>query len=249
MKTLNPSGEACKASSNFLNNDYLYYEEVIQVSPNRELYIIDGPFVDEDLCGGTEGRLVVDIFDNNNGNLSFYYDGILIPPADVVRLDDRSWSVAIVNAVETADLKIVNEEGCWINTEISRGIGEPNFTYTSPNFEISGTILAREEITFENTSTDPYVTSEWIFGDNSTPLIVQTSTVSITPVRHAYGISGTYFATLRIYNSIGCSEEETVPISVGKGYNIMAPNVFTPNNDGTNDTFRALFSGFKFNEY
>ncbi len=244
MKTLNPSGEACKASSNFLTNDYLYYEEVILVTPNRELYIIDGPFVDEDLCGGTEGRLVVDIFDNNNGNLSFYYDGILIPPADVVRLDDRSWSVAIVNAVETADLKIVNEEGCWITSEISRGIGEPNFTYTSPNFEISGTILAREEITFENTSTDPYVTSEWIFGDNSTPLIVQTSTVSITPVRHAYGISGTYFATLRIYNSIGCSEEETVPISVGKGYNIMAPNVFTPNNDGTNDTFRALFSGF-----
>ena len=140
------------------NNQYTYYEEIIQVSPNRELYIMDGPYVDEDLCTGQQGRLLVDIFDNNNGNLSFYYNDILIPNSDVVRLSDRSWSVAIVNAVDSANFKIVNEEGCWITTEINRGIGDPNFNYTSPNFEASSVILAREEITFENTSTDPYVT-------------------------------------------------------------------------------------------
>ena len=33
---------------------------------------MDGPYVDEDLCTGQQGRLLVDIFDNNNGNLSFY---------------------------------------------------------------------------------------------------------------------------------------------------------------------------------
>ena len=53
----------------------------------------------------------------------------------------------------------------------------------------------------------------------------------------------TYFTTLRIYNDIGCSEEITKPISVGKGYNIKR-NVFTPNNDLVNDNFRPLFSGF-----
>ena len=226
-------------------NQYTQYEEIIQVSPNRELYIMDGPYVDEDLCTGQQGRLIVDIFDNNNGNLSFYYNDILIPNSDVVRLSDRSWSVAIVNAVESADFRIVNEEGCWITTEINRGIGEPNFTYSSPNFEGSSVILAREEITFENTSTDPYVTSEWIFGDNTPPEVVPTLVDSIIPVRHTYGISGTYFTTLRIYNDIGCSEEITIPIAVGKGYNIMVPNVFTPNNDLVNDYFRPLFSGFR----
>ena len=120
----------------------------------------------------------------------------------------------------------------------------PNFEYTSPNFEISSSILAREEVTFLNTSTDPFVTSEWIFGDNSAPVIVPQSTSVITPTRHAYGVSGTYFATLRIYNSIGCSDEVTQPIVVGRGYNIMIPNVFTPNNDLVNDKFRPLFSGF-----
>ncbi|MCH1518718.1 MAG: gliding motility-associated C-terminal domain-containing protein, partial [Flavobacteriaceae bacterium] len=225
-------------------NQYTIYEEIIQVSPNRELYIMEGPFVDEDLCTGEQGRLIVEIFDNNNGNLSFYYNDILIPASDVVRLNDRSWSIAIVNAIETADFRIVNDEGCWITTPISRGIGEPNFRYTSPNFAASSIILAREEITFENTSTDPYVSSEWIFGDNSTPQIVPTLYDSIIPVRHAYGVSGTYFTTLRLYNDIGCSEEITLPISVGKGYNIMVPNVFTPNNDLVNDNFRPLFSGF-----
>ena len=225
-------------------NQYTYYEEIIQVSPNRELYIMDGPYVDEDLCTGQQGRLLVDIFDNNNGNLSFYYNDILIPNSDVVRLSDRSWSVAIVNAVDEADFRIVNEEGCWITTEINRGIGEPNFSYSSPNFEASSVILAREEVTFENTSTDPYVRSEWIFGDNTPPVNVPTLIDSIIPVRHTYGISGTYFTTMRIYNDIGCSEEITKPISVGKGYNILVPNVFTPNNDLVNDNFRPLFSGF-----
>ena len=224
--------------------NYTYYEEIIQVSPNRELYIMNGPFVDEDLCVGQQGRLTIDIFDNNEGNLSFYYNDILIPSSDVVRLSDRSWSVAIVNAVETADFRIVNEEGCWITTEVNRGIGEPNFEYTSPNYEASSVILAREEVTFKNTSTDPYVKSEWIFGDNTTPEIVPTLVDSVITVRHTYGISGTYFATLRIYNDIECSEEITIPISVGKGYNIMVPNVFTPNKDLVNDYFRPLFSGF-----
>ena len=216
VTSLNPDAAACAAGGNFINNDYLYYEEIIQVTPNRELYIIDGPFVDEDLCSGNFGRLEVEVFDNNNGNLSFYYNGILIPSSDVIRLNNYSWSVAIVNAIESADFKIVNEEGCWITTQINRGIGEPNFTYTSPNFAVSSNILAREEVTFTNASTDPYVVSEWIFGDNTPPILVETSTTSITPVRHAYGVSGTYFATLRIYNSIGCSEEVTRAHCSGK---------------------------------
>ena len=38
----NPRVTQCAQQNNFLNNNYLYYEEIIQVSPNRELYIMDG---------------------------------------------------------------------------------------------------------------------------------------------------------------------------------------------------------------
>ena len=63
---------------------------------------------------------------------------------------------------------------------------------------------------------------------------------------HEYGISGTYYAKLRLYNSVGCFEEIIKEIIVGKGYNILVPNVFTPNGDSDNDIFIPLFSGFKY---
>ena len=72
---------------------------------------------------------------------------------------------------------------------------------------------------------------------------------------YQYGIDGTYYATLRLYNSVGCFEELVKIITVGKGYNILVPNVFTPTTGNPlkpdecaicNDYFVPLFSGFKF---
>lgn len=49
--------------------------------------------------------------------------------------------------------------------------------------------------------------------------------------------------TLRIYNEAGCFKEITQLVAVGKGYSIILPNVFSPNNDGINDLFRPLTTG------
>ena len=68
---------------------------------------------------------------------------------------------------------------------------------------------------------------------------------SETEVVHQYNISGTYYVTLRIYNSLGCYDEITKPVSVGDGYYVLKPNVFTPLLDeGINDSFKLLISGF-----
>ena len=60
------------------NHQYTYTGKLFKVSPNRELYIMDGPYVDEDLCTGQQGRLLVDIFDNKQWQLKFllqrYFD-------------------------------------------------------------------------------------------------------------------------------------------------------------------------------
>ena len=89
------------------------------------------------------------------------------------------------------------------------------------------------------------MSSTWSFGDGTE--LVQKDRVAGGPkyIRHTYGISGTYFVTLRIKNTIGCEKEITKKITVGKGYNILAPNVFTPNNDGVNDRFKVVFTGFE----
>ena len=233
------------SNNNIQGNNAFNFTQDIVVQPNRDLYILDGPYVDEDLCRQLPGRLIIDVYDNLQGALTFTYNGELVLTDDINRISDRTYTLLIAEPQANAELIISNAEGCRISTSISLGVGDPNFTYSSINYESVGTILAREEVTFENTSTDPFIESQWLFGDNTPSVRVPVLRDSIIPVRHAYGISGTYFATLRISNEIGCTEETTQPIIVGKGYNILVPNVFTPNNDLVNDTFKPLFSGFR----
>ena len=94
--------------------------------------------------------------------------------------------------------------------------------------------------------------TKWNFGDNSDPVVIFRNYFWSNTSHHAYGNSGTYYPTLTIYNEIGCYESVTNPITVGRGYSIYTPNVFTPNNDCLNDFFRPLFTGFEsltFNVY
>ena len=63
-------------------------------------------------------------------------------------------------------------------------------------------------------------------------------------VEHQYQISGTYFVRLKIKNELGCYKEVEKQITIGKGYYVLKPNVFTPNGDGINDIFTLYISGF-----
>jgi hypothetical protein len=99
-------------------NGSIYYEEIIEVVGQKPFYIIDGPFVDENFCLASFGNVIIDVFDSIDGNLSFYYNSILIPSSDVNRLDNDKWSVAILNTIESADLRIVNEAGCGVTVTI-----------------------------------------------------------------------------------------------------------------------------------
>ena len=105
--------------------------------------------------------------------------------------------------------------------------------------------MAREQVNFTNTSTGTFTYFEWDFGDGSPIERNPFLTGSASPVTHIYGISGTYYPKLRAFNSVGCFKEKVETIVVGKGYNVMVPNVFTPNGDTYNDRFKPLFSGFK----
>ena len=44
---------------------YTFYEEVITVEQNPDLFIVSGPFIDADICAGNPGRIAVEVFNNN----------------------------------------------------------------------------------------------------------------------------------------------------------------------------------------
>ena len=77
----------------------------------------------------------------------------------------------------------------------------------------------------------------WDFGDQSTP------SNTFSPL-HDYANDGTYIVTLVVENIAGCLDTIQYSIVVRPEFYIYIPNAFSPNNDGTNDTFNAKGTGF-----
>ena len=242
--------ESTDDTCNEEKNEFNYYTEDIIVPANQDFYIADGPTPRYDnLCKGLSGELLISVFSRHEGDLTFYYNESIVNSEKI-----ESSGVAYVYVLridqpeKKAILKITNANNCSIEKQVNLlELGNPNFEYTSPSYEANGktTVLAREEVTFTNTSEEPYLSASWFFGDGTEQLKLDRVADGPKHVRHVYGISGTYFVTLRISNAIGCEKEISKKITVGKGFNILAPNVFTPNGDGINDRFRVVFSGFE----
>ncbi|MDA9036514.1 gliding motility-associated C-terminal domain-containing protein [Flavobacteriaceae bacterium] len=224
------------------NTPSTYLEKDISVEQNKDLYFLTDPVVNSDLCLSLPGQIIVQLYDNQKGAVSFFYGTEkLVSQTD----DNETYIVDVPNPVISETLYVRNSADCEISQKINIGVGSPTFSINSISLSQSKPILAREEITFENNSTEPWVIEKWIFGDNSPAITRDRRTDPIDPIRKSYGIAGTFFATLRISNAIGCDVEITKPIVVGVGYSILMPNVFTPNDDGDNEAFKPIFSGLK----
>jgi hypothetical protein len=256
-----PINWSCVGQSPF---DTVAISKVITIPQNQDLVITNGPFIDISeydftdptqltICDvGGAGNLYVKVFNNYDGDLTFYYpnDTDLVPAE---QLDGQSYRVQISQSEADGVLTVTNDEGCRLSVDVGLEIGEPSFNYSSLNAQISGNstetqlplILARENVTFTNTSTGTFTYLEWDFGDSSPIKRYPYLSGTTSPVTHIYGVSGTYYPKIRLYNSVGCYKESVEVLVVGKGYNILAPNVFTPNGDTYNDTYRPLFSGFQ----
>ncbi len=77
----------------------------------------------------------------------------------------------------------------------------------------------------------------WSFGDG---YMQQGQQVS-----HSFKRAGQFVVTLRVINKYGCSATATATIINDRPYNLLAPNSFSPNGDGLNDTWlpKALETG------
>ena len=114
-----------KATSSFTiiscgNKDETPLSEDETLDCSKGLYIQDGPLADSDLCSGDNGYILISICNDYSGGLTFYYNGILIPDADVIQRDDKDWSVCFVDLLESAELRIVNENGDFYTDDIEK---------------------------------------------------------------------------------------------------------------------------------
>ncbi|HEV7230379.1 MAG TPA: PKD-like domain-containing protein [Bacteroidia bacterium] len=84
------------------------------------------------------------------------------------------------------------------------------------------------------TTTGGTATYAWVFGNGSSGMGSNTSTVY--PLKGSYTVVCTATAN-------GCTDSASVVIVVDENYSLIIPNVFTPNDDGVNDVFKVTGTG------
>jgi gliding motility-associated-like protein len=139
-----------------------------------------------------------------------------------------------VTAPVTYTLTYTNSNGCKNTDVVNLSIGPPPVALASyvPSLTCDGV-----SVQFTDSSLDATGWT-WDFGDGSS------STLQNPPV-HIYEYNGVYVVTLIVTNA-NCRDTLVTPISIGdmnSFIKLIAPNVFTPNNDGENDCFQPMFSG------
>ena len=99
-------------------------------------------------------------------------------------------------------------------------LSEPDYTFTSPEYEEYGIISKRSFVEFQVLNFGSYTAMQWDFGDSS-------GYQYGSNVSHQFVQSGTYDVVLTVTNAAGCSSSITKTLTVDDGYSIMIPNVFS----------------------
>ncbi len=123
---------------------------------------------------------------------------------------------------------------------VSQNDNCPEFTYVTVKVNPTPTVSAGPDMIY-NLDDPMYLeakgngTLTWVFGQE-----IQCSVCPNTQIFPK--ISGCY--EVQAVNQFGCKATDEVCIEVTTNYNMYIPNIFTPNDDGKNDTFTVYGTGF-----
>jgi gliding motility-associated-like protein len=127
---------------------------------------------------------------------------------------------------------ITDANNCVITETVSIGSTASAITASFTSNPTSGT--APLTVGFTNTSVNAN-NYTWSFGNGSTSNQQSDTTIYTNP--------GTYSVTMIATNASGCVDTATATIIVLDNFNLLVPNIFTPNGDGLNDIFSIPNSG------
>lgn len=116
-------------------------------------------------------------------------------------------------------------------------LGSPSFDVSSFAYTSFGNYSINDPIQFTNTATGDFISVVWDFGDG-------TFSTDLNPV-HTFINPKEYVVTQTVTYPFGCVYVEKITLIVGKGYVLVVPTAFTPNNDRFNDTFKPVTKALK----
>lgn len=135
-------------------------------------------------------------------------------------------------------LEAVDQLGCISSFTFDVDIPElsnPDFEISSTAFDTYGIYSQLDPIQFTNTTTGDFTNVSWNFGDGN-------FSNEENPL-HTYASPGTYTVIQTVTFPGDCVYERVITLLIEKGYKLVMPTAFTPNDDGLNDFFRPVFVG------
>jgi len=169
-------------------------------------------------------NVIQPVIGNQNATILCYGQGYTLPNGTIVY-------IAGVYYIDTLTSSVTGCDSIFTVTVSINPSPIASFTATPT----SGT--APLLVSFNNTSANA-TTYVWYFGDGSAS--------TQTNPNYTYSTPGTYTVTLvASTNNGGCPDTAYTTIEVLEKFGILIPNVFTPNNDGTNDVFTINTEGVK----
>jgi len=137
-------------------------------------------------------------------------------------------------------LEVTSSEGCIYDTTYSQFYMVHD--HPGANFRYSTIPLTvyDSEASFTDYSTGDPIQWAWNFGSGAVPL---TSAIQSPVVNYPQGIAGIYPTSLTVWNQYGCSDMLEGQVEVINDVTCFAPNIFTPDGDEFNETWRVYISG------
>ena len=136
-------------------------------------------------------------------------------------------------------LEVEDSIGCrlemTIDVEDISFNADVGFSVSSFAFLNFGIYSIQDPIQFTSEATGNFESILWDFGDGS-------FSTEENPV-HTYASVGNYVVTLTVTYPFGCVYTSTITLTVEKGYELIVPDAFTPNNDRLNDFFKPELIG------
>ena len=162
-----------------------------------------------------------------------------------------NWSGGVVSGLNNTEMKtyesgsyrleVIDQQGCSYEKAFVVDLpekGEPSFSSSSYSLGEYHVLSIEDPIQFTSSATGEYTSISWDFGDGS-PIIFEENPT------YTYSMAGTYAVSQTVEYSYGCTNTFTSNVEVTKGYLLILPNSFTPNDDSINDTVRPVFKGMK----